>query len=225
MVEGYPSTPYTCSCVATVDAPAAQVRKASENWARDLRWHMKRRKKGDSLVFRFYRGIVPLDWRIFSPEMTVTTSEATSKTEVTFCLQVFSRICTPLEGGQRICEAFARGVCSDLASRGAVVVPAELSAPMPNRMQLTRVATWWFRSQTILLTAALMLALAYGLSWAIHRDGGIAPFGAFALLVFSQVSGVDAVRDRSLGNPAAIHLVLWIMSSVLFAVLVAISFL
>jgi len=216
---------YKFSCTATIDAPIAQVREACESWARDLRWH-KSKETERSIVFHLYRHELLLWHPLFSPNVGVELNAADDRTEGTFWVDLrgeyglygWHKSCS------RLCETFARGVCSDLASRGATVVPADLETPLRDRRRLAAIATGWLRIRAVLWALCVLLAVAYVVTLAVLRGNGYPPISAFAGALFGLTQLSDAIRERSFGRSALFALVVSCLLVAAFVPITVVSF-
>ncbi len=184
-----------CSCLAAISASPETVMEACRDWARDLRWYEAPGPEG--FVFGLYGRFHPNYWLGLNPRMAVQANPKDGQAEASFVLTSAWEYF--VADRKRMCETFARGVCSDLALRGCVVSPPELAVPYQDRGHLRRVVPWRSRIQLTLAMFGLVVLAAYVLSSVTMGGDGYLPALAGAFFVLSLMFAGDLTLLRSVG--------------------------
>ena len=210
-----PDYKYACECACEVGTTPEVVEEASRAWAIDTGWHERRKKKQaehpffgkkvqeQGLVFRLYRSVWftwVWNYTYYCPDVFVRTQAVDSKTRATFRLVVPDWRWSSKAGALRTCERFARGVCSDLASRNIAVSPPDLARAAQNRSRLKVFARWRSRVQWAL---AIMMAAAFVgffATWGVRGGTGYPPTGGVVVLAWALIADLDIPRERLAGR-------------------------
>lgn len=120
-------------CDVTVSASADEVKAAARGWARDVGWP-RPSEEVDSLLFR-----LPFWVSMNPPSVEVRVRESSTGTRVQFIATLVS-IYPGMKGELApVAEAFAHGVCRELASAGAVIWPPSLADLRQDRLRIRRI--------------------------------------------------------------------------------------
>jgi len=160
-------------CEAAVSATPEDVCAAARAWARDLGWRLIR-GDGDSLLFRLST------WTWTSPTMEVRATRSSGETKALFVATPMRVYLGARSDTGAICEAFARGVCNELARAGARVFPHGLADWRQDRQKLRKLESIRKHSHWVIVAGIIAL---FALGFA-----GLA--GAFAIVAAALWLGV-----------------------------------
>jgi hypothetical protein len=191
-----------CSAYATVSSSPEEVEKATLSWARDLGW----RPQPPFLAFTMHN---QWPWIYQFGDLEVHTLAEDDHVVVMFTAsfdywwpgQAFEL--------QRIADAFADGVCTDLRSQGATVGPSDMGRSRQNRKLVMRIEQWRARLYQPL---TLLVVPVYGALLLVTGMSGLTFvfFGAFGW-VCTVLMGSMHIRYRILGARMRLFLFLVVM--------------
>lgn len=184
-------------CSATASGDSQEVREVTTEWARDLGWRPV--AMGDAFLLFALRGH-PL-WG--GPEAEVSAYTSDDTTRVQFLIRASSAYPGLEAELARAAEAFANGVCYELARRGRRVSPGYLAEPRQNRGRLTAIERIRRPAHWAILAALVPLPVVVGLL-TLNSYLAVAALGWLMTLFFTE----HVIRLRTVGMRATLQIAL-----------------